>query len=283
MQVYQGFDIGTDKIPPDRREGIPHHLIDVVAPGRQFNAADFARAAAAAVKEIRRRKHIPVITGGTGLYLKALFKGLFPEGKKNMSLRKALEKETETKGLENQWKTLLSIDPVYAEKIGPKDRIRIIRALEVYYTTHRPLTGHFAKTRPFLKGFDVLKIGLERDRKALYTRIEKRVDEMFERGLVQETRRHLASGLTTEAPPFRALGYRHVVAFLQKKMSLEEAVSLTKRDTRHYAKRQITWFSKMEGISWFRADAVDDILAFIRERLIKENNGKCHSGSPGHE
>ncbi|MCK4336526.1 MAG: tRNA (adenosine(37)-N6)-dimethylallyltransferase MiaA [Candidatus Aminicenantes bacterium] len=269
MQVYKGFDIGTDKISPEKMEGIAHHLLDFVDPSYQFTAADFIRHTLAALEDIHSRKKLPVITGGTGLYLKTLLEGLFPDGGKDSRIRKILEDETEKKGLEYQWKILLDIDPIYAEKIGPNDRIRIVRALEVFYATNKTLTEHFAGTEPFLKDFFIVKIGLKMERPLLYTRIEARVDKMFEKGIVQETKALLKSGIEAGAPPFRALGYKHVLAFLQHKITLDEAVCMTKIDTRHYAKRQMTWFRKMNGIMWFPAEKKEDILSCLEEILIK--------------
>jgi len=282
MQVYCGFDIGTDKISQEKKEGIPHHLLGFVDPSYQFTAADFIKHALSAIKDIHKRQKLPIITGGTGLYLKTLLEGLFPETGKDSRIRKNLEDETDKKGLEHQWKKLLNIDPLYAEKIGPRDRIRIIRALEIFQATNRTISAHFLETKPFLSDYFIVKIGLRMDRQLLYMKIEERVDKMFEKGIVRETKELLESGVDAGAPPFRALGYKHVLDFLQHRTSLEEAVRLTKSDTRHYAKRQMTWFRKMEGIIWFPFDKTEEILICLEEELIKKN-GKSHSCPPGHQ
>lgn len=267
MQVYRKFDIGTDKLTEDMREGIVHHLIDIVDPREQFTAAAFTVKALEAIRLILARDHLPLIAGGTGLYFKALLDGLFPEGRKDPSIRRALEEEAQTQGLESLWERLRAVDPDYAKTIGPRDRVRIIRALEVYMATKKSLSEHFRNTRSPVKDFKILKIGLELEREELYSRIERRVDRMFERGLVEEVQALIRSGLAPNSPPFRALGYKHVLEYLEGKTSLEEAVSRAKRDTRRYAKRQMTWFRKMQGIRWFSAWDFGAIEACVRDNL----------------
>lgn len=267
MQVYKGFDIGTDKIPMEKRENIPHHLLDIAWPSTQFTAADFVHLALKAAESILKKKKLPLIVGGTGLYLKALIDGLFPEGKSDSKIRQKLQKESEEKGFESLWKKLIEIDPAYAKKIGENDKIRIIRALEVYYSTQKPLSEHFQNTQTLFKDFHLLKIGLKLERKDIYRRIEKRVDRMFEKGIVAEVESLLEAGVDEASPPFRALGYKYVLKFLKKEMTLEEAILLTKRDTRHYAKRQMTWFRKMKGIRWFFPSELSSITEYIQENL----------------
>ena len=267
-QVYQGFDIGTDKMTPDQRGNIPHHLLDIISSSTVFNAADFIRLALEAIGNIRKKNKIPIITGGTGLYLKALLDGLFPEGKSDANIRNRLEAEAKTNGLKSLSDRLKTIDPKYAEKIGTNDKFRIIRALEVFESTNMPLTEQFAQTRSFVADFHVLKIGLKIDRQILYTNIEKRVDKMFTgEGLVNEVKTLLDNGARAESPPFKALGYKHVLKHLKGELTLEETVALTKRDTRHYAKRQMTWFRKMEGIEWFNPEEFDSLVERTKEFL----------------
>jgi tRNA dimethylallyltransferase len=267
MQVYRGFDVGTDKIPPDEQEGITHHLLDIVDPSVQFTAADFVNFALSAVQTIQRKKKLPIITGGTGLYLKALIDGLFPEENKDSRVRDELEAEATTKGLENLQKRLEHIDPVYAQKIGKNDRIRIIRALEVYHSTKKPISDHFSNTKSHIEDFFVLRIGLKLEREELYRKIEQRVDRMFAQGIVEEVDALLKSGVEETAPPFRALGYKHVLCHLKRELSLEEAIDLTKKDTRHYAKRQMTWFRKMESIHWFAPHDFSSMARTIEDFL----------------
>lgn len=267
MQVYRGFDIGTDKIPLGQREAIPHHLLDIISPSTQFTASDFVQFALEAIDNIHKKNKLPIITGGTGLYLKALLNGLFPEGKSDPNIRKRLEAEAEEKGLESLNERLKTVDPQYAEKIGNNDKYRTIRALEVFEATNKSLSEHFAGTRSFVEDFHVMNIGLKIDRQFLYPKIEKRVDKMFAGGLVNEVKSLLEKGVNEESPPFRALGYKYVLKHLKNEITLEEAVMLTKRDTRHYAKRQMTWFRKMEGIQWFHPEEFDSLKTQIKEFL----------------
>ena len=267
MQVYKNFDIGTDKIPLETRENIPHHLLDVVSPSTQFTAADFARLALEIANAILKKKKLPLIVGGTGLYLKALLNGLFPGGGSDPQLRQKLEKEAKKKGLDTLREKLREVDPVYYQKIGEKDKVRIIRALEVFYTTRKPLSKQFLNTKSYVKDFNIIKIGLKLERKELYRRIEERVDKMFERGITREVEELLQKGVDENSPPFRALGYKYVLKLLKKEIPLEEAIALIKRDTRHYAKRQMTWFRKMEGIKWFSPHDFPSILEYAKNNL----------------
>lgn len=251
VQVYRGFDIGADKPSPGSRRGVPHHLIDIVDPAVQFTAADFVREALEAAREIAGRGRLPLVVGGTGLYLKALLDGLFPGPGRNPALRASLEAEAREKGLGALYERLEAVDPEYARKVRDRDRIRIIRALEVYEATRRPLSEHFLRTESPVRGVNVVRIGLRLDREILCRRIEDRVDRMFERGLVAEVRSLLEGGVREDAPPFRALGYRHVLRHFAGDLSLDEARALTKQDTRRYAKRQMTWFRKMDGVTWY--------------------------------
>lgn len=267
MQVYQGFDIGTDKPSQEKRGGIPHYLLDIISPSSQYTAADFVNEALKAIRLILKKKRIPLVVGGTGLYLKALVDGLFPGPGRNPEIRKELEKEAKEKGLESLRKKLEEIDPLYSQKIGQNDKIRIIRALEVFYSTQKPLSEHFSSTRSCLEGFHLIKIGIELNRIELYQKIEDRVDRMFENGIVQEVEGLLAKCVAEDSPPFRALGYKSVLKFLKKEITREEAISLTKKDTRHYAKRQMTWFRKMKDVEWFSPKDLSGILDYLEKRL----------------
>jgi tRNA dimethylallyltransferase len=268
VQVYMGFDIGTDKPSLEDRRMVPHHLFDVVAPDVQFTAADFVREALAAAAGIVGRGRVPFVVGGTGLYLKALVDGLFPGPGRDPALRAELEAEARDKGLETLFRRLEGIDPVYAQKVRSRDRVRIIRALEVWRLTGRPISEHFHRTASPSTGYRVIKVGLELERASLYRRIDERVERMFASGLLDEARGLLARGVGEDAPPFRALGYRQALACLRGELSLEEAKALTKTDTRHYAKRQMTWFRKMDGVAWFPADsgpALEQYLQILLE------------------
>ena len=267
MQVYRGFDIGTDKVSTAEQNHIPHHLLDIFEPTQQSTAAEFVRRAVQAINMILEKGRLPIITGGTGLYLKALISGLFPEDKKDPALRRRLEKMANQNGLEILRNKLKEVDPEYFHKIGANDKIRIIRALEVYYLTKKPITAHFKETKSPLPNFKMIKIGLKLEREVLYARIEKRVDDMIKKGIFEETMELLAAGIPENSPPFKALGYKQVLECFQGKISKEEAVSLIKIETRHYAKRQMTWFKKMVGIQWFNPKDIKKIINFVRTEI----------------
>jgi tRNA dimethylallyltransferase len=267
MQVYRGFDIGTDKISEENRGGVPHHLLDIVAPDQQFTAADFVRHALAAAAGIESRGRLPIIAGGTGLYLKALLVGLFPCGPVAPEIRGRLRERADRSGLAPLWEELKRIDPDYAATIGHRDRIRILRALEVYTATGEPLSVHFTRTKSPVASAISVTVGLELDRPELYARINDRVDRMFARGIVDEVRGLLADGVPPSSPPFRALGYAQVLKHLSGETGLEEAIDLTKVATRHYAKRQMTWFRRTPGVSWFSPHKPEEIFSHVRKRL----------------
>lgn len=269
MQVYRGFDIGTDKPSPEIRQRVSHHLIDIVDPDTQFTAAAFVEHALAAIGQIVRRNHLPLVVGGTGLYLKALTEGLFPGPGRNQEVRQTLEAEIKNHGLSVLYQRLLAVDPEYGKKIHPHDRVRIVRALEVYVLTGKPISEHFKATRPYLGGFKLTKIGLKLDKGELKQRIDERVERMFARGLVTETKKLVNQGIPESAPPFQALGYKQVLNYLHGKISLDEAKEQTKKETREYAQRQMTWFRRMKNIVWFNPKEREKIVDFLRQ-TIKE-------------
>ena len=253
MQVYRGFDIGTAKPTAEERKAVPHHLLDVAGPADQFTAADFIGGALAALEAIRGREGLPLVVGGTGLYIKALLEGLFPGPGRDPEVRGRLEAEADRDGLEALHARLEKVDPGYAIKVRARDRVRVIRALEVYETTGSPISEHFRRTESFVKGYRQVRVGLELDRPALVRRIEERVDRMFAGGLVEEVRTLLAKGIPEDAPAFRGLGYRQVLKLLRGELGPEEAREEVKVETRRYAKRQMTWFRGMAGIAWLPA------------------------------
>jgi len=266
-QVYRRFDIGTDKPGAEDRRRCPHHLIDIIDGKDQFTAADFAVKAALAIADITARGKLPLVAGGTGLYIKAFLDGLFPGPARDERVRTALEEEARREGLDSLFTKLQTLDPEYAAKIGPHDRIRIVRALEVQAVTGSPLSTHFRATAGFVPGYRTIRVGLRLDRQALCRRIDERVDGMFERGLADEVQALLRSGLDGTEPPFKALGYKHVLRVLRGELTAAEAAALTKIDTRRYAKRQMTWFRKMAGFHWFDAGSPEAVAAFIHKQL----------------
>ncbi len=267
IQVYRGFDIGTDKPDAEARRGVPHHLIDIVDPEVQYTAADFVRDALAAARGIAAGGRLPIVAGGTGLYLKALLDGLFPGPGRDPAVRAALEAEARENGLDALFRRLEAVDPEYARKIRGRDRIRIIRALEVHAATGRPISEHFRATESPVLGRTVIRLGLTLDRETLVRRIDDRVERMFARGLVEEVRGLIERGVPESAPPFRALGYSHVLRLLKGEIGRADAVALTKTGTRQYAKRQMTWFRKMAGVAWFSPDDGPGLEQQVRNRL----------------
>jgi tRNA dimethylallyltransferase len=261
MQVYRGFDIGTDKPAAEDRARICHHLIDVVDAETQFTAADFAARAVEAIEGISGRGRLPLVVGGTGLYFKALEDGLFPGPGRDETLRRSLEEEARAEGSEALWRRLEAVDPAYAAKTGRRDKIRIVRALEVYGLTGVPLSEHFRQTQGRLAGFRVAKFGISWPRAELVRRIESRVEGMFARGLVGEVEGLLARGVPATSPPFRALGYKNVLRYLRREIDLAEAVEKTKIETRQYAKRQMTWFRRMASVQWAEAGEIGPAVA----------------------
>lgn len=247
-QVYRHFDIGTGKVPVAHRS-VPHHLLDLCEPTAEFTAGDYARAARAVLAEISRRGRLPIVTAGTGLYLRAFLEGLSPLPPRSPELRERLQAEAEELGCEHLHRVLERVDPASAREIAPRDTPKLVRALEVYFLARRPRTELFQAGREPLEGYRVEKLGLLPDRKKLYERIEARVEEMLAGGWLEEVRR-LRERFPDSAKPFGFLGYKQLAAHLRGEMSLKEAIKHTKHETRQYAKRQITWFRKEPGVTW---------------------------------
>jgi tRNA dimethylallyltransferase len=251
VQVYRGFNIGTGKVPPEERRGIPHHLIDAVEPGELFTAGDYRREALRVLAGVRERGKLPVIVGGTGLYLRALLLGLFEGPERSEDLRARLRASAERRGREFLPRLLRRLDREAGERIHPRDTPKIIRALEVRLLARQPMSALLARGRAGLQGFRVFKAGLEPDRKQLAQRINARVQHMFAAGLLEEARAMLARPNAGRIKALGALGYRQACALLRGERSLEEAVRETQGATRRYAKRQMTWFRRETDITWF--------------------------------
>ena len=251
MQVYRFLDIGSSKVLKSDQAGIPHHLIDFLNPDEEFTAGQYMALGRRALSEIGQRGNLPLLAGGTGLYLRALLNGLFDGPTRCESLRERLQQQARRKGEVHLHHLLAKVDPESARRISPRDRPKIIRALEVYFLTAKPLSVHFRTATQKLKGFRLLKIGLGPARDRLYRRIEERVDRMFAGGLVEEVRSILAKGYSSDCKPLQSLGYLQAVQFLGGEMSLQAAADATKQATRNFAKRQFTWFRKEEKVTWF--------------------------------
>jgi tRNA dimethylallyltransferase len=271
--VYRGFDIGTDKVPVAERRGIPHHLIDIADPTDEYTAADYGRDAARAVDEIRARGRVPILVGGTGFYYRALTRGLFPGPGKDARLRARLEALAARRGVAFLWRMVRRVDPESAARIQPGDRKRLVRALEVYFLTGRPLTAHFAETiSPLPPGIGVIPIGLRLDLGRLGERLARRVDAQFAAGIVEEARRLLALGVPADARPFGGLVYRQVMEYLQGIRDLGATRELIIRENRHYARRQLIWFRKEPNLRWFdgpgeSAATLDRVLTWLADRV----------------
>lgn len=249
--VYRGFDIGTDKPPLDARGGVPHHLIDVADPTEEYTAARYAREAAAAVRDIAARGRLPILVGGTGFYYRALTRGLFPGPGRDAALRGRLEQIAARRGPEHLHRMVARVDPESARRIQPRDTKRLVRALEVFLLTGRPLTAHFADTVAPLEGWDILPIGLRLDAADTASRVARRVDDQFARGLVDEVRGLLARGLPATARPFSGLVYRQVLEYLDGVRDEAATRALIVQENRRYARRQLIWFRKEPNLVWF--------------------------------
>jgi tRNA dimethylallyltransferase len=250
MQVYRGMDIGSAKPSPAQRELVTHHLIDIKNPEEEFSAAQFRKEALNSIVSLNRKGRQPLVVGGTGLYIRALTRGLFPAPPADHRLREELKEQEKSKGKWYLHRELTKIDPAAASRIHPNDTFRIIRALEVFHLTGKSISEQHQNHQFKESYFNVLKIGLMRDRKELYSRIERRVDLMITSGLAEEVKSLLTKGLPPTVKPFQSLGYKQILGFLQGETDMDEAVQLIKRNTKRYAKRQITWFKKDSEIKW---------------------------------
>ncbi len=266
MQVYKDFDIATDKISPAYRRKIPHYLIDILRDCSQFNASIFLEKSFEIAEDIIGRKKVPIVCGGTALYLKTMIKGIFPESKQKRVSRKTLERIVERQGLLPLWSKLSQVDPEYALKIGKNDKIRIIRAMEIYYNNEVPPSKLFASTQTPFKDYEFIRVGLNIPRDRLYSRIEQRVDDMISRGLLEEVKR-LKEKYPPGCPPFKSLGYKEILMYLNDEMCWPEAVDLIKQRSRNFAKRQLSWFRQEKDIRWFEPDQLDEIEKFVKSCL----------------
>jgi len=266
--VYRGFDIGTDKIAPADRRGIPHHLIDIVEPIDEYTAAQYARDAAGVVREVHARGRIPIVAGGTGFYYRALTRGLFPGPGRDAALRRRLEAIAERREVTFLHRMLRRIDPESALRIQPRDLKRLVRALEVFFLTGRPLTSHFADTVSPLPDVEVVAVGLRLPAEQIAARVARRVDEQFERGLLDEIRALLARGIPETARPFGGLVYRQALEHLHGVRDEAATRALIAQENRRYARRQLIWFRKEPNLSWFDGPGESEGTVAAVQRLI---------------
>ncbi|MGE5568750.1 MAG: tRNA (adenosine(37)-N6)-dimethylallyltransferase MiaA [Rhodospirillales bacterium] len=269
LQIYRYLDIGTAKVLPHERRGIPHHLLDLLNPDEVFAAGEYARVARPLLREIAARGRLPVVAGGAGFYLRALIDGLFPGPTRSDKLRRRLARRERNRpgwlhGL------LARYDPPSAERIHATDVQKLIRAAEVLLETKRPLSSWFAEPRDALEGFRVLKIGLDPPRTALYERLDARCARMFEGGLLDEVRRVMEMGFPPDSKALQSHGYRQAVQVIEGTLDLKKALYLAQRDTRRYAKRQWTWFRRDQEVRWLRGFGDDPE---VLEGALKEVRG----------
>ncbi len=269
LQVYRYMDIGTGKPPVPQRQKVAHHLVDIIDPNGEFNAALFRQRALESAQEIWSRGKKVIVCGGTGLYIQALTHGLFIGPAKDPKIRERLGEQAREKGLASLYQRLREVDPDAVFSIHANDRQRIIRALEVSELTGKKmsqwLSEHGFKENPF----DTLKIGLNRDRQELYTIINRRCEEMVSHGLAEEVKDLIDRGYSLDLKPLQSVGYRHMGLYLTGALSLNDTLSLMKRDTRHLAKRQLTWFRADKEIRWFHPERDESkIIETVKEFLL---------------
>ncbi len=267
MQVYKYMNIGTDKISPEKMDGVPHHLIDFLEPSEDFNVFEFQKLVKESIEDIASRGHVPIIVGGTGFYIQAVLYDIdFTETDEDDSYRKELERRALTEGVHVLHEELRAVDPESAEAIHENNSKRVIRALEYYKKTGRPISQHNKEQRERTSPYDFKYFVLTDDREVLYSRIDKRVDLMIEEGLEAEVKELSKLGIPRTATSMQGLGYREMFGYLDGEYDLDRAIYLIKRNTRHFAKRQLTWFKREEDVIWI------DKRDFDRdeEKILKE-------------
>ena len=265
MQVYRHMDIGTAKPGAKERALVPHHLLDVADPDESFDAARYAELARPVIETLLDRGKIPLIVGGTGLYLKILTKGICPGAPGSQEVKKQLIREMEEQGLPKLHEELLRVDPDAGRRIHPHDRQRIVRALEVFRLTGSPLSLRQSQHRFNERIYRSIKIFLYRERNVLYERINRRVRQMIDEGLLEEVRRLMERGYGPELKPMQSLGYKQMAAYLRGELAWDSAVSEMQRATRQYAKRQLTWFRGDPEYHWFDAEDRQGIREWIQD------------------
>jgi tRNA dimethylallyltransferase len=272
VAMYREFDIGTAKPSTAERARAPHHLIDCVDPTEHVTAGQYARQARQVLEEIKSRQHLPIVVGGTGLYLRALLEGLFPGPQRSEELRERLRERAAHRGSEYLHRILIRLDRAAAEKIHSNDTPKLIRAIEVCLASRQKMTELWKEGRDPLRGFRILRLGLDPDRAVLYARINERASQMFENGLIDETKRLLEK--YGDAPwPLSSLGYKQAVQLLRGEVTREQALQAAQQGHRNYAKRQLTWFRREPNVTWLKGFGDD---AQVQEQaLAKVLGGRC--------
>jgi tRNA dimethylallyltransferase len=266
--VFRGFDIGTDKVPVPDQQGIAHHLVDIADPTEEYTAAQYARDAARVIRDVHTRGRLPIVAGGTGFYFRALTRGLFPGPGRNPALRARLEQIAERRGLPWLHRVLRRVDPESAARIQPRDLKRMVRALEVFFLTGRPLTAHFAETVSPIPDVEVLAIAVRLPAGQIAERVARRVDEQFARGLLDEMRTLLARGIPEEARPFGGLVYRQALEHLHGVRDEPATRALITQENRRYARRQLIWFRKEPNLVWLDGPGESPATIAAAMRLI---------------
>lgn len=262
--VYRGIDIGTDKVPLDEQRGIPHHLVDMVDVTETYSAARYAADASAVIRDIHARGRVPILAGGTGFYYRALVRGLFPGPARDEALRERLNRVAARRGVEALHRWLTRVDAESAARIMPRDQKRLVRALEVYLVTGKPLTAHFAETASPLADFDIRTFGLNAAREVLRERVAARVEQQFARGVVGEVERLIAAGVPETAHAFSGLVYRQIIEMRQGVRNEPDTRALIVQENMRYAKRQLTWFRHEAGIHWI--ETLEELLENLSSR-----------------
>lgn len=272
MQIYKYMNIGTAKIKDEEMDGIPHHLIDFLDLDEDFSVSDFRERAKKIITKLNNRDKIPMVVGGTGLYINSLVYDLnFTRVASDEGIRERLEGIKEEFGNEYLLSMLQVIDPKSAEKINVNDTKRVIRAIEIYEITGKPMSQHNNNFRKINEDYDLIIIGLNMDRKALYDRINDRVDIMFEEGLVDEVKGLLSSGYDKNLVSIQAIGYKEVIMYLEGEITLDRAIELIKQGSRNYAKRQLTWFRRDDRVKWFNRDEYSDFKELVEDVMDYTN------------
>ena len=277
MQVYVGFNIGTSKLKREEMGNVPHHLIDILSDCSQYNTALFLSMSYEISEQIYGRKKIPLVCGGTALYLRTMIRGIFPEKKEKKISRKTLENLASSKGWLYLWERLNRIDPEYACKINPRDRVRIIRALDIFYNQGVPPSEIFKKTQTPFNHHQFIRIGLTMDRQELYRKIDRRVDGMFQAGFVDEVV-ELRKKYPPDCPPFQSLGYKELGLYLDGHIDLKTAIGLIKQHTRNFAKRQMSWFRQESDIHWFDQGDFNGISNCVIPQVLGDHKVTSRNG-----